>query len=73
MSHMKPGMDARQLMVALAEVSKRLRAGASEVDEHARREISYRARHDAVEKSDQMRADARVVDAAHDLLKRALG
>lgn len=73
MSQTKPALDAKQMIVALADVARRLRAGAAFVDEQARREVSYRARHDAAEKSDQMRADARVVDAAHDLLKRALG
>lgn len=73
MSQAKPVLDAKQLTVALADVARRLRASAATVDEQARREVSYRARQDAAAKSDQMRADARVVEAAHELLKRALG
>ena len=73
MSQSKPGLDPRQLVVALGDVAKRLRSSAVAVDEQARREISYRARQDAVLKADQMRADAKAVDAAHELLKRALG
>lgn len=73
MSQSKPGMDAKQLVIALGEVAKRLRNSAVLSDEQARREPSFRARQHAVDRADQMRADAKVVDAAHELLKRALG
>ena len=72
MSQSKAGVEPRQLIAALGEVSGRLRNEAAAVDAQARRETSYRGRHDAALKADQMRADAKVVEAAHELLKRAI-
>ena len=64
--------DVRELVNALAEVARRMRADAETQDAAARREPSYRARSDAAERADRLRADAKVVDAAHSLLAKAL-